>query len=160
MAKLPGMFQRKGVWYVRVMIPLELRGQFPGSKSQVVESLKTSDYTDAKVKATIRRATHLARFEQVRRELNPLPLERITPEMAQVLAERVTARILATDELLRTKPEAAVALLEATAPFRIPYGLSIGPYEPPPPPAFAGPFDPLEDIPAEQSIAVIDDLAY
>jgi hypothetical protein len=42
------------------MIPLELRGHFPGSKSQVVESLKTSGYILAKVKATIRRATHLA----------------------------------------------------------------------------------------------------
>ena len=113
-AKLTGMFQRNGVWYARVMISLELRSRFPGSRSQVAESLKTSDYTLAKVKATIRRATHLVQFEQVRRELNALPVERITPEMAQVLAERVTARILATDELLRTEPKAASALLEAT----------------------------------------------
>ena len=35
-------------------------GHYPGSKAQVVESLKASDYTQAKVKATIRRATHLA----------------------------------------------------------------------------------------------------
>ena len=146
MAKLPGKFQRKGVWYVRVMIPLELRGHFPGSKSQVVESLSTSDYTLAKVKVTIRRATHLAQFEQARRELNPLPVERITPEMAKVLAERVSPRILATDELLRTEPRAASALLEATAPFRIPRGLFIGPYEPLPASSFAGPFDPLEGI--------------
>ena len=115
MAKMPGMFQRKGVWYVRVMIPLDLRGHYPGSKSQVVESLKTSDCTLAKVKATIRRAAHLAQFEQARREPNPLPVERITPEMAKVLAERVSARILATDELLRTEPRAASALLDVTA---------------------------------------------
>ncbi len=150
MAKLPGMFQRNGIWYVRVMVPLDLRGHLPGSKSQIVESLKTSDYTQAKVRATIRRATHLAQFEQARRELNPLAVERITPEMAKVLADRVSARILATDELLRTEPKAASALLEATAPFRIPHSLFIGPYEHlPAPSSFAGPFDPLEGIPAE-----------
>ena len=149
MAKLPGMFQRKGVWYLRVMIPLELRGHYQGAKAQIVESLKTSDYTQAKVKATIRRATHLAEFEQVRQELHPKAVERITPEMAKVLAERVSARILATDELLRTEPSVASALLQAIHPHRISHGLTIGPQEPLPAPSFAATFDPLEGIPVE-----------
>jgi integrase len=149
MAKLPGMFQRKGVWYLRVMIPLELRSHYPGSRTQIVESLKTTDYTEAKVRATIRRATHLAAFQQARQELHPLPVERITPEMGKVLAERVVARILSTDELLRTKPEAASALVQATRPLRVPADLFIGSYEAPAAPSFSGPFDPLEGIPAE-----------
>jgi len=54
MARLPGLFQRDGVYYVRVMVPLDLRKEY-GTTKRVV-SLRTSDSRTAKVKATTLRA--------------------------------------------------------------------------------------------------------
>jgi hypothetical protein len=71
MAKLPGLFQRNGVWTLRVMIPLELQPSY-GSRSKIIESLQTGDYDQAKVRGTQRRAALLEEFQQKRHELNPL----------------------------------------------------------------------------------------
>jgi len=70
MAKLPGLHQRNGVWTLRVMIPLELQPSYEG-RTKLIESLKTGDSAQAKVRGTLRRAELLAEFEQRRLELNP-----------------------------------------------------------------------------------------
>jgi hypothetical protein len=122
MAKLPGLFPRNGAGYLRVVIPHEL-STVCASKRAIVESLRTKAVLQAKVKATIRRATLLARFEQ----LHPQAVERVTPEMGKMLFERVTARILGLAERLRTEPETARPLMEAIRSCRRRHSLAIGP---------------------------------
>jgi integrase len=146
MARLPGLFQRKGVWYLRVMIPLPLRDTAYAGRSQLVETLRTSDSMTSKVKGTVRRAELLAEFEMKAKELNPQRVELVTPEMGKLLAERITAKVLGMDEKLRSEPAAARMLLDAS---RVPTKLRIGPYEPAAPFREAKPLDPLEGMPLE-----------
>ena len=61
MAKLPGLFQRNGVWTLRVMIPLPLQASY-GNRSKLIESLQTTDSAPAKIRGTARRAELLAEF--------------------------------------------------------------------------------------------------
>ncbi len=86
MAKLPGLFQRNGVWTLRVMIPLELQPFYEG-RSKLIESLKTGDSAQAKVRGTLRRAELLAEFEQKRRELTPQKVERVPRSAESALDE-------------------------------------------------------------------------
>ena len=69
-------------------------------------------------------------FDDERKSLNPRRVEALTPAMAKLLAERVSASILGMAEKLRKEPELARWLLQAARPFRIPDALFIGPYEP------------------------------
>lgn len=52
MAKLPGLFKRNGIYYLRVVIP---------------KSLQTADYHQARTSGAIQRATFLAEFIRTRR---------------------------------------------------------------------------------------------
>jgi hypothetical protein len=79
-------------------------------------SLDTEDVREANSKAAQLRAEWLARFDQQRRELNPEKAEKVTPELAQVLTQRVSARLLRNDETLRTDPDAARGLLMTDLP--------------------------------------------
>ena len=91
-------------------------------------------------------AEWLARFDQQRRELNPQKAERITPELGQVVAQRVASALLAADEKLRTDPEVARRLL-LTVRAAVPSRLTIGPR---PLPAWAAdPMDPFEWLPED-----------
>lgn len=147
MAKLPGLFQRAGVWTLRVMIPLDLQGAYQG-RSRIVESLQTTESADAKVKGTVRRAEWLAAFEQKRRELNPQRIESVTPELSAVLAERVAAAALRNDDKLRGDPAAAALFLDAIRPFRTPAKLLLPGGEGPTTSQgrLASPSDPLEGL--------------
>lgn len=126
MAKLPGLFQRKGVWTLRVMIPLELQPSYDG-RSKIIESLKTGDTAKARVLGTARRAELLEEFERKRIELNPQKVERVTPDMARLLAERVRVAVLRGDEQLRQQPLAVAQLLDLLEPYRDGADLTIGP---------------------------------
>ena len=111
MAKLPGLFQREGVYQLRVIIPKGVQSAYGGTKKRV-ESLGTSDYQTAKVVATALRATRLAE------------------------AQRMTAAVRRNDETLRSDPAIAALLLntieEALPPS--PLLMGIGPLAHPLPP--------------------------
>ena len=144
MAKLPGLFQRNGVWTLRVMTPLELQPSYEG-RSKIIESLKTGDYDKAKRLATAWRADLLEEFERKRIELNPQRVERVTPQMAQLLAERVRVRVLSGDERLRSGDPQGQALVGAFAIIQEDSPLKIN-RKPSPRPA-RPPFDPLDGMP-------------
>ncbi|MEO5690120.1 MAG: site-specific integrase [Burkholderiaceae bacterium] len=136
------------VWQWKIRVPQELRSLYPSEWAHRC-SLKTSDLSSANIKAAQLQARWTIRFDEERNGLNPQVVERVTPEMGKLLAERVAARILGMDEKLRNEPETARMLLEATRPFRIPHGLAIGPYEPPSAIADRAPLDPLEGMPLD-----------
>lgn len=62
MATLPGLFQRGGVWWLRVMVPIDLRPAV-GGRDKVVRSLNTPDRRQASRLALTRRAALLSAFE-------------------------------------------------------------------------------------------------
>jgi hypothetical protein len=88
------------------MIPTDLQAAFEG-RSKVVQSLNTSDWREARTLADRRRTEWGLRFEEKRRELNPEPVARITPELGATLAAAVRARLLKWDEELRDNPVTA-----------------------------------------------------
>lgn len=106
MAKPLGLFQRGTVWWLRVMIPLDLQGSYEGRK-KLVFSLDTGDRAKADERAARRRGELLAEFEAKRRSLNPEPVVRITPELGVSLAAGIRAKLLGWDEQLRAAPETA-----------------------------------------------------
>lgn len=65
MSKLPGLFRRESRYYIRVVIPLDLRPQY-ASRTKLIESLGTSDYAEAKVIGSARRTQALIRFQSLR----------------------------------------------------------------------------------------------
>lgn len=96
-AKLPGLFLRAGVYQLRVVVPLDLKVTY-GNKSKLVQSLETSNYTEASLLATQERAKLLEEFKHKRRLLAPQKLDSVTVEMASELAQRVRATVLRVDD--------------------------------------------------------------
>lgn len=94
MATVEGLNLRGSRWYVRIIIPDDLR-KFYG-KDRVNLALGTSDRPTAVVMGTLKRAEWLADFQARRSEANPAPVEVVTPELARVLAARVRAAVLRT----------------------------------------------------------------
>lgn len=105
-AKPVGLFQRGGVWWLRVVVPIELREAHNGA-SKVVRSLKTTDRREADRLGALRRAELLEGFEDMRRALNPRPVATLTPELAATLAQGIRARLLRWDDRVRDNPAAA-----------------------------------------------------
>ena len=64
MAKLPGLFKRNGIYYLRVVIPKSLRRRAEDS-TKVVKSLHTSDYQQARTAGAVQRATFLTEFSRI-----------------------------------------------------------------------------------------------
>ncbi|MES2279896.1 MAG: site-specific integrase [Pseudomonadota bacterium] len=64
MAKLPGLFKRNGIYYIRVVIPKSLRRRI-GDSTKAVKSLHTADYHQARTSGAIQRAMFLAEFRQI-----------------------------------------------------------------------------------------------
>lgn len=121
MAKLPGLYERGGVFQLRVVVPLDLRAYF-GGRSKLVETLGTSDRVEANRVGTARRALRLAEFDEKRRQASPQRLEAVSAELSKVLAQRVSAVILGSDETLRGSASAARLLMAALClPGRRPY---------------------------------------
>jgi len=88
---------------------------------------------------------HLADFEAKRKELNPQRIERVTPELGQLLAVRITSAVLGMDDKVRADPGAAKMLLGALKA-AVPSGLTIGAPAPVPPSWLDAPVDPLEGL--------------
>lgn len=106
MAKIPGLFQRGPVWWLRVLIPTDLAVVYQG-RAQVVRSLKTSDWREARLLAGKREREWGIEFEGKRREPNPEPVAGITPELGPTLAHGIRARLPRWDEDLRGNPATA-----------------------------------------------------
>lgn len=103
MAKVEGLHLRESRWYVRIIVPKDLKEAL--GKDRLTLALNTSDRKEAIRLATLKRAEWVSAFEAKRRELSPSKLESISPELAQHLAERVYARVLMEDDTIRQEPE-------------------------------------------------------
>ncbi|MBI2724929.1 MAG: tyrosine-type recombinase/integrase [Polaromonas sp.] len=99
MAQVEGLNLRGSRWYVRILVPGDLQEAL--GTSRVNLSLDTSERPQAVLRATQKRAEWLSKFEAKRRELNPLPLQAVTPEMSAQLAQRVYMAVLREDDRLR-----------------------------------------------------------
>lgn len=113
MAKLPGLYRRgpSGAFQLRVVIPLDLRPAY-GGRTKLIEALGTADEREAARIGAARRALRLAEFEDKRRSNSPQRLAAVSPDMGQLLAERVRARILGVDERIRGSADVARLLAE------------------------------------------------
>lgn len=142
-----GVYRRPGStrWQLRIKAPSDLLHLYPSGWACRV-SLDTSDLREANAKAKKVWDQWSERFKEQRREQNPQRADQITPEFAQVLAQRVSARLLASDETLRTDPEVARTLLMALRE-AVPSRLTIN--RPALPAWAADPIDPLEGLPED-----------
>lgn len=113
-AKLPGLFQRGGVYQLRVVVPLDLRAIYNG-RTKLVTSLDTSDHREASLKGAQARANQLGEFDQQRIASQPQRLGCVSPVMAAELAQRVRARVLINDDNMRENPQMAKLLREIHA---------------------------------------------
>lgn len=100
MAQVEGLNLRGSRWYVRIVIPDDLRAAF--GKDRVNIALGTSDRREATLLATMKRAEWLADFEAKRAECNPSPIHTITPDLAAHLAALVRIHVLSGDDDLRS----------------------------------------------------------
>ncbi len=97
---LTGLNNRGSKWYINIVVPPALRDVY--GKRAMNLSLGTSDRREAIVLGTMKRAEMLAEFDAKRRELNPSPIDVITPDLAALLAARVRAFVLADDDRVRS----------------------------------------------------------
>jgi len=100
MAQVEGLNARGTRWYVRIVIPDDLRGAY--GKARVNLALGTSDRKEAVLRGTLERAKWLADFEAKRAALKPTRIAAITPDLAAHLADMVRAHVLAGDDRLRS----------------------------------------------------------
>lgn len=132
MAKLPGLFQRAGVYQLRVMVPLDLKAAY-GGRARLNTSLGTADHRAATLKATKLRAEVLQEFADKRRGLAPQGLESVPRELAQDLAERVAANLLRNDDKMREDVAMAAVLDDLQKAAQAPYApLTLGAPSPSP----------------------------
>ncbi len=103
MAKVEGLHLRASRWYVRIIVPKDLKEAY--GKDRLTLALGTSDRKEAVHLATVKRAEWLTAFEAKRKELAPGKVDSISPELAQHLAERIYARTLRQDDQIRQMPE-------------------------------------------------------
>lgn len=98
-----GVHQRSDsrIWQWAIKAPAALRALYPGAWAHRC-SLGTYDLREANRKAIQLRAEWDSRFEQQLRQLHPTKVDRITPEMARLLAEKAVHDSLARDQRLRT----------------------------------------------------------
>jgi integrase len=111
-ARLTGVYSRSRskLWQYRVKVPKDLSAAYASEWADRC-SLGTSDLREANLKAAQLHSQWLAKFAEQRLELaaqhrasNPQKVERITPEMAQAMADTLMRDVLAVDERLRTNP--------------------------------------------------------
>ncbi|MDW5444954.1 DUF6538 domain-containing protein [Polaromonas sp. SM01] len=100
MAQVEGLNLRGSRWYIRILIPNDLKVAYGTSRINL--ALDTSERHEATLLATIKRAEWLADFETKRRELKPTQIDSVPQELAALLSERVRATVLAEDDRLRS----------------------------------------------------------
>ncbi len=100
MAQVEGLNLRGSRYYVRIVIPDELRDAY--GKQRVNIALGTSDRREATLLATLKRAEWLAEFEAKRAARNPSAVASVAPELAALLADMVRVHVLAEDDRVRS----------------------------------------------------------
>ncbi len=93
MPKIPGLLKRKGTYYFRFRVPLDLVSVF--GKPEIKESLKTKEYGEAKKRRNERALYWDAQFASAREqlELDPTPsVEPLSPHDAQKLVQDYVER--------------------------------------------------------------------
>lgn len=105
-AKPLGLFQRNGVYQLRVMIPTELQAAFEG-RTKIIQSLGTRDRNEARRLVDQKRIEFTEKFDAIRRMLNPQPVASLTPELGHTLGERIRAKLLEWDDSIRDDPSKA-----------------------------------------------------
>ena len=100
MAQVEGLNLRGSRWYVRILVPNDLKLVYGTSRMNI--AWDTSDRTQAVLRATQKRAEWLADFDVKRRQLNPLVFQNVTPEMSAELAQRVRIAVMREDDRLRS----------------------------------------------------------
>ena len=105
-------------------------------RAEFDESLGTSDYEAAKVKAAVRNAEIALRFRSAQSEQEPQRVavqaapashvSAVTPELAKAISQGVYAADLAQDEAARDSPEGRTALMELAAHTNIYRNLLLG----------------------------------
>lgn len=100
MAQVEGLNLRGSRWYVRIIVPGDLQGAYGTARMNL--ALDTSERPQAVLKATLKRAEWLSAFDAKRRELNPIALLHVTPEVSAQLAQRVYAAVFREDDRLRS----------------------------------------------------------
>lgn len=102
-----GVYRRSdsNKWQWRIKVPADLLSVYGNKQWAHGCSLKTSEVREANRRAALLRAEWLNRFEHQRQQANPPKIDRITPEMIQVLADRVRHELLTVDALCRTNPQ-------------------------------------------------------
>ncbi|MDP1686480.1 DUF6538 domain-containing protein [Hydrogenophaga sp.] len=126
MAQVEGLNLRGSRYYVRIVIPDELRDAY--GKQRVNIALGTSDRREATLLATLKRAEWLADFEAKRVARNPSAVAAIAPELAALLADMVRVHVLAEDDRVRSDVALLAEMvhvrrelaLRAAQPLRIP----------------------------------------
>lgn len=126
MAQVEGLNARGTRWYIRIVIPDDLRGAY--GKARVNLALGTSDRKEAVLRGTLERAKWLADFEAKRAALKPTRIEAITPDLAAHLAAMVRAHVLDNDDRVRSDVKLLAEMvhirhelrLRAANPLRIP----------------------------------------
>jgi hypothetical protein len=94
--------QPESTWLqLRMKVPSELISQYPSEWVYRV-SLDTADLREVNEKAAAIWADWLTKLDQQRQLLNTQRADSISSELAKVLAEQVTAQLLAADETVRT----------------------------------------------------------
>ena len=117
--RIAGLHRRGEVWAVRIMIPTALREPFYEGRTKVRLSLSTTDPHEARVRALAAHAEWAAKFAAQKAQLTPTVQAVVTPELAQILADRLRARILALDDSVRFDPEMRRSFFAVFAPYRL-----------------------------------------
>lgn len=126
MAQVEGLNLRGSRYYVRIVIPDDLREVY--GKARVNLALGTSDRREATLLATIKRAEWLADFEAKKVALKPTRIAAITPDLAVHLAAKVRVHVLSEDDRVRSDVKLIAEMvhirhelrLRAANPLRIP----------------------------------------
>jgi len=100
MAQVEGLNLRGSRYYVRIVIPDDLRDAY--GKHRVNLALGTSDRREATLLGTLKRAEWLADLEAKRVARNPSSVASIAPELARLLADMVRAHVLSDDDRVRS----------------------------------------------------------
>lgn len=100
MAKVEGLNLRGTRWYVRIIVPDDLKEVY--GRDRVNVALGTSDRKEALFRATVKRAEWAADFEAKRAALTLTQIQAIPPELAAHLAAMVRHHVLSEDDSLRS----------------------------------------------------------
>lgn len=149
MKRFTGVSKRAGsaVWQWAVKVPSDLRQHYPTQWAHRC-SLDTTDLREANARASVLYAQWQTHFAEARRSLNPSKLDTVSGELAEALAQRVRAAVLARDDTIRESQAGAFlmssvghALAQSSGPVRFlsdPPKLPVGLLPDPSRPAHAG----------------------